>query len=123
MLLLRATVGLISVVHGVLYAANLETLSLSGCVVSSLSVLGGACLLLGFLTPVASAMVAISAATIGLSSLNPSRSVFEVVLPTALIVVIATAVLFIGPGAVSIDARLFGRREIIIPPKSRSPKL
>jgi hypothetical protein len=28
---------------------------------------------------------------------------------------IAVAVIFLGPGALSLDARLFGRREIIIP--------
>jgi hypothetical protein len=32
------------------------------------------------------------------------------------------AVVFLGPGAFSLDARLFGRREIIIPPVSRSPR-
>jgi hypothetical protein len=29
--------------------------------------------------------------------------------------VLAIVVIFLGPGAVSVDARLFGRREIIIP--------
>jgi uncharacterized membrane protein YphA (DoxX/SURF4 family) len=31
---------------------------------------------------------------------------------------IAIALVFLGPGAFSIDARLFGRREIVIPPRS-----
>jgi hypothetical protein len=33
---------------------------------------------------------------------------------------IASAIFLLGPGAFSLDARLFGRRKIIIPPASRS---
>jgi hypothetical protein len=33
-------------------------------------------------------------------------------------VVLAAAVLCLGPGAFSVDARLFGRREVIIPHSS-----
>jgi hypothetical protein len=36
-----------------------------------------------------------------------------------LAVSIAIALVFLGPGAFSIDARLFGRREIVIPPRSK----
>jgi len=36
----------------------------------------------------------------------------------ALFAVIALAVICLGPGAYSLDARLFGRREIIIPTRS-----
>jgi uncharacterized membrane protein YphA (DoxX/SURF4 family) len=35
---------------------------------------------------------------------------------------IAVSIALLGPGAFSVDARLFGRREIIIPPSSDSPK-
>jgi hypothetical protein len=38
---------------------------------------------------------------------------------TALSAVIALAVICLGPGALSLDARLFGRREIIIPTSFR----
>jgi hypothetical protein len=38
-------------------------------------------------------------------------------------VVDATAIALLGPGAFSLDARLFGRREILIPPDPRSPKV
>ena len=39
-------------------------------------------------------------------------------------IIAAVAVFLLGPGALSLDARLFGRREISIPPdpKRRSPK-
>jgi uncharacterized membrane protein YphA (DoxX/SURF4 family) len=45
---------------------------------------------------------------------------FEAKLTTALATVIVVALVCLGPGAFSLDARLFGRREIIIP--SSSPK-
>jgi hypothetical protein len=34
----------------------------------------------------------------------------------------AVAVALMGPGAFSLDARLFGRREIVIPPLHRGPE-
>lgn len=42
-------------------------------------------------------------------------------LPVVFVIVVSSAVVCLGPGAYSIDARLFGRREIIIPPLIRSP--
>jgi hypothetical protein len=36
--------------------------------------------------------------------------------------VVAAAIMLLGPGALSLDARLFGRREIIIPDNRHSPK-
>ncbi len=36
-----------------------------------------------------------------------------------LIAVLSAAVALVGPGAFSVDARLFGRREIVLPPASR----
>jgi uncharacterized membrane protein YphA (DoxX/SURF4 family) len=53
----------------------------------------------------------------------PSLNLFEALLPTFLVVVVAVAIIFLGPGAWSVDGRLFGRREIIIPHTSRSTKL
>jgi uncharacterized membrane protein YphA (DoxX/SURF4 family) len=39
-------------------------------------------------------------------------------LPVWLAAAILIAIFLLGPGAISLDARLFGRREIIIPPHS-----
>jgi hypothetical protein len=39
-------------------------------------------------------------------------------LPTLFAETMSTAVVFLGPGAFSIDACLYGRREIIIPYRS-----
>jgi uncharacterized membrane protein YphA (DoxX/SURF4 family) len=80
----------------------------------------GASLLVGLLTPFACIVV-------GLCSAGRALSGFEAATPhlfaaglSLLIEVGAVAALVLtGPGAFSLDARLFGRREIIIPPPPR----
>jgi hypothetical protein len=41
-------------------------------------------------------------------------------LPAVCVMAVSTAIALLGPGAFSLDARLFGQREIIIP--DRAPK-
>jgi uncharacterized membrane protein YphA (DoxX/SURF4 family) len=68
-------------------------------------------------------LVAIAAAIVGVSDVSPwfpKVSTDPFVNPTTatLFAAIALAVICLGPGAFSLDARLFGRREIIIPARS-----
>ena len=79
-----------------------------------LAALAGLALVLGFLTPVASGIIAAEGAAIllwlplaDLHLLDSRMALFE-------LVVIAAALSILGPGATSIDARLFGRREVAI---------
>lgn len=70
---------------------------------------------LGFLTPIVHVMVAVvesAAIVVGLALLTDGRWQIAV-----LEIVIALALAMIGPGAYSLDSRLFGRREIVIPPR------
>ena len=54
---------------------------------------------------------------------SPEHSLIELKLSAIMLVIVAGAILLLGPGAFSIDARLFGRREIIIPRTAhRSPE-
>jgi uncharacterized membrane protein YphA (DoxX/SURF4 family) len=89
----------------------------------ALAIASGVCLLIGLLTPLISAIVA-------LGSLGVALCWLTVIARTPLgdksvlwnMIVIAVAITLLGPGAFSLDARLFGRREIIIPHASGPPK-
>ena len=64
------------------------------------------------MTPVISVVVTVGAAALAVSGLLKSSL-------DLLVLVVALALL--GPGAFSLDARMFGRREIFLP-NPRSPK-
>lgn len=67
-----------------------------------------ACLLLGFVTPIAAVLI-------GLLSLGLAFWTAPDPFQDLDIVVLAIVIALLGPGAFSIDARMFGRREILIP--------
>jgi uncharacterized membrane protein YphA (DoxX/SURF4 family) len=76
----------------------------------------GALLLIGCLTR----FVAVVAALLCLASMfawfpGPCVGIFESRTTTAFAIVTAMALSCLGAGAFSVDARLFGRREVIIP--------
>ena len=98
LLLLRAAVGVSLVVHGGAGLAGVPGL---------LALLAGAAILIGFLTPLAALLAGF--VVIG----NPD--VLGGGPATIFLIVMAAAVFLLGPGAWSLDARLFGRREIVIP--------
>jgi uncharacterized membrane protein YphA (DoxX/SURF4 family) len=110
-------VGSLSVTQGGVYLAG-------GRWVAGLFALGiGALLLLGFLTPAAGVLMGLGAAGIAFSWLPaPSANLQEAKLAITLAITMAGAITFLGPGAFSIDARMFGRREIVIPHIPRPPK-
>lgn len=71
-------------------------------------------LIVGILTPCASAALAILE-VVTRSFIAPASNVLPCTSFIAIVVGIAAVVLVLGPGALSLDARLFGLREIIIP--------
>lgn len=115
LLLLRAAVGLSLVVQGGACLAGHP--GRWAWAVGPLAVVTGAALLIGFLTPVAGAVAEILSLSVALSWLPSSLpDVFGGAPATIFLVVMAATVLLLGPGAFSLDAWLFGRREIVIPP-------
>ena len=86
-----------------------------------ISLAAGLLLLVGLVTPVAGAVAAIEGIGV-FSSLLPSctspqfNSGISLIFAASILV----AIIVLGPGAFSLDARLFGRREIIIPRRSGS---
>lgn len=70
------------------------------------------CLAIGFLTPYLSFIVCVYA----LMNVFGARSHLDILLLASLLMSSA-ALALLGPGAYSIDARLFGRRVVIVPPR------
>jgi len=76
----------------------------------------GVLIVIGFLIPIVGAVVTIGAIAIGLSLLPACQpTLFDSRIQTVFGATMLLAIVVLGPGAVSVDARIFGRREIIIP--------
>jgi|SRR5215470_25501 len=116
LLLLRLVVGLTLVIQGTAYLNDVTNLTFTTSALIALIISGGACVLLGILTPIASLLVVLGSLGYALSWFPaPPTNLFANKLVIINVMAMATAILFLGPGAFSLDARLFGRREIYIP--------
>ncbi len=83
-------------------------------------VASGFLLLVGFWTPLASLVFASLRVVASLPWIAPPvQSAIDSPWAAFYAVTIAIAVALLGPGFLSIDCRLFGHREIIIPPANR----
>ena len=69
--------------------------------------IAGIFLLVGLWTPIASVVIALSEMGIALTSADQMQA-------TILLATIGVALSFLGPGALSVDARLFGRKRLSI---------
>ena len=84
-------------------------------IIGLMSIASGTSLVAGILTPGAGAVAASATMAIALNA-SPAASRMLIDSAAALIVTVnAVALVLLGPGAYSIDAYLFGRREIVIP--------
>ena len=90
--------------------------AISAWAVGSLAIAVGAAIFVGFLTPAASAAATIGYFMTGVSPSLMTEANDHIGALTAFnLAAISAALALLGPGAFSLDARLFGRREIIIP--------
>ena len=114
LLVLRVVVGASATLQAGLLIAASHTVRMTTLAALSMAIAGLA-LLVGFLTPIASVLVCLGGAGILLTCIPPaplllfdsSMAAFEFVVMSAVLVIL-------GPGAISLDARLFGRREVAI---------
>jgi uncharacterized membrane protein YphA (DoxX/SURF4 family) len=82
----------------------------------SLAIGVGAAIFAGFVTPAASAAATVGYLIMGVSSFWMTEGKTHLSTLAAFnMAAISVAVVLLGPGAFSLDAHLFGRREIIIP--------
>ena len=118
LLLLRVSLGSTAIVQAALCFFGQGPDSWGAKIVGALSVAIGASLLLGIFTPIGSGLIALDSVGIALSWLpSTCAGPFHFNLSAFYIIVMAAAIIFLGPGAFSLDSRLFGRREIQIPPR------
>ncbi len=119
LLLLRAAIGGTLILLASAYLPQLQELRLATFAVCLLAFASGTALLVGFLTPVANSLVVLGGMGMAFSWLPaPNWTLFNCHPLTLDALIVATASALLGPGAFSLDARLFGLRKVII---SRSP--
>ena len=113
LLLLRLVVGgTASVQAWLLITANHGAVN-TGVVVALLAFVTGLALVIGFMTPIASVLLSAGGLLLTVDSSIPGHlPLFESGLARLEFIVISAALISLGPGALSLDARLYGRREI-----------
>ena len=82
-------------------------------VVASVAVVTSLALIIGFMTPIASVLLSAGGLLLTVDASTALHlSLFESALARIEFIVISAALIPLGPGALSLDARLYGRREI-----------
>ena len=131
LLILRTAAAIATGTYGGILLSRLETTIngqfsyISHLILSLILITGSVFFLLGLMMPFVSITLAVSeliAALIRLTLPNPLDGFRFTWIALLLLASIAAALFFLGPGAFSIDARLFGRRQIFIKPPEKESK-
>lgn len=116
LLLLRVAVGVAALVQAAGYVDSSDHSTVAIRVGSLVVGVGAVGLVIGLLTPVPAIVLACLVPV--LWAVHGTDGGTAAVLTTLLVAANAVAVALLGPGTFSMDGRLFGRREIIIPPQA-----
>ena len=117
LLILRIALGITALFRGVIYLSETNGSMFLSQFAGLLAIAVGAFLLVGFMTTIISLIAFVG----GIVILSLAANSGATVLSEIYALVLAAAVILLGPGAFSLDARFFGRREIVIPKKSTAP--
>jgi hypothetical protein len=117
--LLRGTVGITVVVQAWLFIASTNSDLLAAAPAAVLIVCGVA-LTVGIFTPICSTIIGLGYALVLFARFSGTASPSLDCAAAAIGLASAVGLGLLGPGAFSIDARLFGRREIFIPAEDGS---
>jgi putative oxidoreductase len=119
LLVLRTALGVPLLVEGAAVLAGWLGTASPLILVALISVVAGVALQLGYFVGRAAIAGAAAVIAVHFSSLPGERlNLFSSRIACFLAMSIAVALVFLGPGAFSLDARRFGQREIVIPPRS-----
>jgi uncharacterized membrane protein YphA (DoxX/SURF4 family) len=108
-------VGCSLIAQGIDYIQT-ENDTLAAWSMATLTFASGAFLLAGLMTPLVAVLVAAGGIGIALSWIPlPGQDLFDSYPEIVNLIILSIAIALVGPGAFSLDARMFGRREITIP--------
>jgi uncharacterized membrane protein YphA (DoxX/SURF4 family) len=102
-------VGYSLIAHGMAYVRTPDGFVAWG--LAALTFVGAAFLLVGLMTPLVAVLVAVGGIGVAL---------FDGYVAITNLIGLSIAIALLGPGAFSLDARMFGRREITIPSSSNA---
>ncbi|HTW22096.1 MAG TPA: hypothetical protein VMD78_00760 [Candidatus Baltobacteraceae bacterium] len=123
---MRAALGVAAACEGVLrlpWPSSPSNASLGQWVVCLTLIASGAALVLGFLTPFAGVGAGICFLAMSLQALPlPAAEMPDARILALGGMIAAISIVLMGPGAFSLDAHWFGRREIVIPPPIHPPE-
>ena len=115
---MRAALGGLAITFGALYLSSRIEHAAAVWVIAPVLIVGGVALVIGFLTPFAS--LGIGLCLLGMAFPwfpGPPFAMLAAPLLVLLVFVTAAGIGLLGPNDFSIDGRLFGRHEIVIPPR------
>ena len=115
LLVLRVVVGALASLEAGLLLAVGHTVLMGITWAAIIAMISGLVLMVGFLTPVASALISLQSAVITVMGVPPAAfPLIDSRMAAFELGVMAVVLVLLGPGAISLDARLFGRREVAI---------